>query len=39
MHFCNISYDEVAAANKSGAQVIDFSTLTKIRARLGAERI
>jgi len=39
MHFCGLSYDEVATANKKGAKVIDSSTLTKIRARLGAERI
>ncbi|MBM3710448.1 MAG: transposase [Actinobacteria bacterium] len=39
MYFCGLSYDEVAAANKKGAKVIDSSTLTKIRARLGAERI
>jgi len=39
MHFCSLSYDEVAATNKKKAQVIDSSTLTKIRARLGAERI
>ena len=39
MHFCGLSYDEVAAANKKCAKVIDSSTLTKIRARLGADRI
>jgi len=39
MHFCSISYNEVAAANKSKVQVINSSTLTKIRARLGADRI
>jgi len=39
MHFCGLSYDEVAAANKKGIKVIDSSTLTKIRARLGADRI
>jgi IS5 family transposase len=39
MHFCSLSYDEVAAANKQGKQVIDYSTLAKIRARLGVDRI
>jgi len=39
MHFCGLSYDEVAATNKAGKKVIDSSTLTKIRARLGTERI
>ena len=39
MHFCGLSYDEVAAANREGRKVIDSSTLCKIRARLGTERI
>jgi hypothetical protein len=39
MHFCSISYDEVLAANRSGDQVIDSSTLTRIRARLGAANL
>lgn len=39
MHFCGLSYDEVAAANRAGKKVIDSSTLCKIRARLGTERI
>lgn len=39
MHFCGLSYDEVATANKKGKKVIDSSTLTKIRARLGKDRI
>ena len=39
MHFCSISYDEVAAANRSGIKVIDSSTLTRIRKRLGAEAL
>ena len=39
MHFCGLSYAEVADANKKGKKVIDFSTLTKIRARLGKDRI
>jgi hypothetical protein len=34
MHFCGLSYDEVAATNREGKKVIDSSTLTKIRARL-----
>ena len=39
MHFCSLSYDEVASANRQGKQVIDYSTLAKIRARLGARRM
>ena len=39
MHFCSISYDEVAAANKSGYRIIDSSTLARIRKRLGQDRI
>jgi len=39
MYFCSLSYDEVAASNKKGIKVIDPSTLTKIRDRLGVERI
>lgn len=39
MHFCGLSYDEVAAANREGRKVIDSSTLTKIRKKLGTERI
>ena len=36
MHFCSLSYDEVASANRLGLKLIDHSTLVKIRARLGA---
>jgi hypothetical protein len=39
MHFCGLSYEEVASANRKGAKVIDPSTLTKIRTKLGPERI
>jgi len=39
MHFCSLSYDEVAAVNKSGGQVIDSSTIARIRARLGAANL
>jgi len=39
MHFCGLSYDEVLVSNKNKTQVIDSSTLTKIRKRLGADRI
>jgi len=39
MHFCSISYDEVAEVNRQKGLVIDPSTLAKIRARLGYERI
>ena len=39
MHFCSLSYDEVLAANKQGGQVIDPSTLARIRARLGAANL
>ena len=39
MHFCSLTYDEISASNKKGISVIDPSTLTKIRARLGAGRI
>lgn len=39
MHFCSLSYDEIATANKKGTKVIEPSTLTKIRKRLGPERL
>jgi len=39
MHFCGLSYDEVAKCNREGKKIIDHSTLVKIRQRLGAERI
>jgi hypothetical protein len=39
MHFCSLSYDEISAANKVKTKVIDPSTLTRIRARLGQDRI
>jgi IS5 family transposase len=39
MYFCSLSSDEVANCNKNGIKIIDSSTLTKIRKRLGAQRI
>ena len=39
MHFCGLSYDEVAVANREGKKIIDHSTLVKIRGRLGPEKI
>jgi hypothetical protein len=39
MHFCSLSYNEVMSSNKKGTKVIDPSTLAKIRARLGSDRI
>ncbi|MBC7333968.1 MAG: transposase [Actinobacteria bacterium] len=39
MHFCSISYDEISYANKTKSKIINASTLTKIRARLVADRI
>jgi len=39
MHFCSLSYDEVATANKEGRKIIDHSTLVKIRKRLGPKKI
>jgi len=39
MHFCALSYSEVADGNKKAKKVIDSSTLTKIRTRLGKDRI
>jgi len=38
MHFCGLSYSEVSEANRLGKQVIDASTLTRIRAKLGPQR-
>ena len=35
MHFCGLSYGEVATANREGKKMIDHSTLVKIRKRLG----
>ena len=39
MHFCSLSYDEVASANRLGVKLIDHSTIVKIRKRLGADKI
>ena len=39
MHFCSLSYDEVASANRLGVKLIDHSTLVKIRKRLGPDKI
>jgi len=39
MHFCGLSYDEVARYNREGKKIIDHSTLVKIRKRLGPEKI
>ncbi len=39
MHFCGLSYDEVARYNREGKKIIDHSILVKIRARLGPEKI
>ena len=39
MHFCSISYDEVAQVNRQKGQVIDSSTLARIRARLGSDKL
>jgi len=39
MYFCSLSYDEISVSNKKGIKVINSSTLSKIRARLGADRI
>jgi len=39
MHFCGLSYAEVSEANRLGRQVIDASTLTRIRKKLGPDRI
>jgi IS5 family transposase len=39
MHFCSLSYDQVADANRLGIKLIDHSTIVKIRKRLGADKI
>lgn len=39
MHFCGLSYMEVAEANRKGRKVIDDSTLTRIRKKLGPDRV
>jgi len=39
MHFCGLSYSEVSEANRQGRQVIDASTLSRIRKKLGPDRI
>ena len=39
MHFCSISYDEVAQVNRQKGQVINSSTLARIRARLGSDKL
>ena len=38
MHFCGLSYDEVARCNREGKKIIDHSSLVKIRKRLGPEK-
>jgi hypothetical protein len=38
MHFCGLSYSEVSEATRQGRQVIDASTLTRIRKKLGPDR-
>lgn len=38
MHFCGLSYDEVARHNREGKKIIDHSTLVKIRKKLGPEK-
>ena len=39
MHFCGLSYDEVARCSREGKKIIDHSTFVKIRGRLGPEKI
>lgn len=39
MYFSSLSYDEVAEANRAGRKIIDHSTILKIRAKLGQEKI
>ena len=39
MHFCGLSYSEVSEANRLGKKVIDDSTLTRIRKKLGPGRV
>ena len=39
MHFCSLSWDEVASANRKAVKLIDRSTLVKIRKRIGPEKI
>jgi len=39
MHFCGLSYSEVSDANRQGKKVIDASMLTRIRKKLGPDRI
>ena len=39
MHFCGLSYAEVSEANRLGKKVIDSSTLTRIRKKLGPDRV
>jgi len=39
MHFCGLSYSEVSEANRLGKKVINHSTLTRIRKKLGPERV
>lgn len=38
MHFCGLSYSEVSETNRLGKRVIDASTLTRIRKKLGPDR-
>ena len=37
MHFCGLSYSEVSETNRQGKKVIDSSTLTRIRKKLGQD--
>jgi len=39
MHFCGLSYDEVAVANRDGKRIIDHSTIVKIRKKLGPKKV
>jgi hypothetical protein len=39
MHFCGLSYAEVSEANRKRKKVVDASTLTRIRKKLGPERV
>jgi hypothetical protein len=39
MHFCGLSYYEVSEANRQGKKVVDASTLTRIRKKLGPGRV
>jgi len=39
MHFCSVSYEEIKKLNKEKKQLIDHSTLIKVKAKLGKDRI